>query len=111
MSHQFKTGEDGTVCLPGFGLPLTYHPPGAFHTLIGVQEQDWTANTLTIREVCMLRLMEEITNKPDWWRKVNDPEIVAKWKKEAVEMPWSEYVEFGSFNEDMADAVCVPVWS
>lgn len=104
MSHQFKTGEDGTVCLPGFGLPLTYHPPGAFHTLIGVQEQDWTANTLTIREVCMLRLMEEITNKPDWWRKVNDPEIVAKWKKEAVEMPWSEYVEFGSFNEDMADA-------
>ncbi|KAF7546094.1 hypothetical protein G7Z17_g8672 [Cylindrodendrum hubeiense] len=102
--NQVKTGEDGAVCLPGFGLPLTYLPKGNFPTLVGVSGEGWTASTLTIREVCMLKLMEDITNKPEWWRKVNDPEIVTKWKKEAVEMPWSEYVEFGHFDESMVEA-------
>ncbi|KAH7144578.1 hypothetical protein B0J13DRAFT_585273 [Dactylonectria estremocensis] len=52
----------------------------------------------------MIRLVEDITNKPEWWRKINDPEIAAKWAKEALEMPWSEYVKYGHFEKSMADA-------
>ncbi|KAH7140620.1 hypothetical protein EDB81DRAFT_59859 [Dactylonectria macrodidyma] len=99
-----KTGDDGTVCLPGFGIPLSYHHAGAFPALIAIDGEDWAATTLTIREVCMIRLVEDLTNKPEWWRKVKDPEIAAKWKKEALEMPWSEYVKYGHFEESMADA-------
>lgn len=104
-----KTGDDGTVCLPGFGIPLSYHHAGAFPALIAIDGEDWAATTLTIREVCMIRLVEDLTNKPEWWRKVKDPEIAAKWKKEALEMPWSEYVKYGHFEESMADAVRVSI--
>ncbi|KAK7431822.1 hypothetical protein QQZ08_001763 [Neonectria magnoliae] len=102
-TDQLKTG-DGGLCLPGFGLPVGYRPDHAFPILIGDLDRDWSAVTLTIREVCMLKLMNDITDKPDWSRKVNDPEIVAKWRKEALEMPWSEYVDYGDFNDAMFEA-------
>jgi hypothetical protein len=63
----------------------------------------WKAVTLLIREVCMLKLMEDLTNKPDWWDKVNDPEIVARWKAEALAMDWHAYLTYGDFTENMVD--------
>ncbi|KPM39634.1 hypothetical protein AK830_g6934 [Neonectria ditissima] len=101
-NNVFKTGE-GVLRLPGFGLSLGHIPHGVFPILNG-PGAGWEAATLTIREVCMLRLMEDITDKPDWWRKVNDPEIVAKWKKEALKMPWPEYVDYGHFDDAMFEA-------
>ncbi|KAF5685285.1 hypothetical protein FCIRC_3526 [Fusarium circinatum] len=97
------------ISLPGFGLPVSHAGAGAhFPVVLGTEEGegegDWRATTLTIREVCMLKVIEDLTNKPEWWIKVNDDEIAAKWKKEAMEMPWGEYRVFGDFTQAMADA-------
>lgn len=93
--------------LPGLGLPLGYMPPkhDRFPVLIGDPEQDWPAATLLIREVCMLNFVEDITNKPDWRWKARDPDITAKWKAEALEMPRTRYVRHGAFTPAMADSV------
>ncbi|KAH8656354.1 hypothetical protein BGZ61DRAFT_570708 [Ilyonectria robusta] len=74
-----------------------------FPILIGDPEQDWAAATLLIREVCMLKLVEEITNKSEWWKKIREPNIAAKWKKEALEIDWASYVRHGDFTLAMAD--------
>lgn len=54
----------------------------------------------------MLRFMEDITNKPEWWRKVRDPVISAKWKKEVQTLDWEAYRSHGDFTRNMAEAVC-----
>ena len=102
-----QPNNDPPTKFPGFGLPLSYMPDvdDRFPVLIGDQDHDWAAATLTICEVCMLKFMEEITNKPNWWTKVKDEEISAKWVKEAVEMDWTAYVRHANFTEDMGDAV------
>lgn len=73
--------------------------------LIGVHGYDWKAATLLIREVCMLKFMEELTNKPLWWEKVWMPDTAEKWKQEALQMNWEEYRTFADFTPAMADAV------
>ncbi|KAH0493357.1 hypothetical protein TgHK011_000031 [Trichoderma gracile] len=92
--------------VPGFGLPLGYMPPEEerFPVLIGVHGYDWKAATLLIREVCMLKFIEELTNKPLWWEKVWIPDIADQWKREALQMNWEEYRAFADFTPAMADA-------
>ena len=90
--------------LPGFGLPVNFLPEEHFPTLLGI-ESDFVANTLTNREICMLRFTEEITNKPNWWVKVHDAEIAARWKAEALEMNWAAFLKYADFTPTMADAV------
>lgn len=58
----------------------------------------------------MLKVIEELTNKPEWWRKVNDPDIAAKWVKEAMAMPWAEYRRNGDFTQLMANAVSIIIY-
>src|SRR4051812_18758895 len=82
---KMSTGQE--IKLPGFGLPISYAGTH-FPVVLGREEGDWRASTLTIREVCMIKVIEDLTNKPEWWIKVNHDEIAAKWKKEAMEMPW-----------------------
>jgi uncharacterized cysteine cluster protein YcgN (CxxCxxCC family) len=60
---------------------------------------------LLIRESCMLKLINELSDKPEWWRKVRDDEISSKWKKEALEMDWTSYRKHADFTSVMADAV------
>lgn len=94
--------------LPGFGRPVGIVPPDVFPMLFAHNGDDnnvWKAATLLIREVCMLRLVEELTNKPEWWRKVHDPAIAARWKAEALAFDWASYREHGDFTPAMADAV------
>lgn len=94
--------------VPGYGLPLTHKinwDADRLSFLYGLGENDWGARTLTNREVCMLKFIEDITNKPEWWLKVRNPEIVAKWKEEVLRMPWSEYQRNADFNDKMADSV------
>lgn len=43
---------------------------------------------LTLRERWMLDFMNQVTDKPDWNRKVFDEEIIAHWKQETTEMQW-----------------------
>ncbi|PHH89909.1 hypothetical protein CDD83_4999 [Cordyceps sp. RAO-2017] len=92
--------------LPGYGLPLGYLPPSSsrFPILMGISKRDWAARTLLVREVCMLRFMEDITNKPEWWMKVRDPRISGKWMREAQRMDWGQYRRHGDFTKKMAVA-------
>ncbi|TFK62409.1 hypothetical protein BDN72DRAFT_903265 [Pluteus cervinus] len=41
----------------------------------------------TLREFTMINLMNTLTDKPDWDKKVNDPEIASKWRAEALSTP------------------------
>ncbi|KAJ4115383.1 hypothetical protein NW768_011235 [Fusarium equiseti] len=94
-----------TIRLPGFGLPVNYMPDDDDHfpLLLGV-DLDFEAATLTNRELCMLRFIEEITNKPEWWVKVNDETIASRWKAEALEFDWGRYLKYGDFTPAMANA-------
>ncbi|PHH75721.1 hypothetical protein CDD82_4316 [Ophiocordyceps australis] len=91
---------------PGFGLPLNAMPSShdRFPVLMGDQYKDWAAATLLIREVCMLKMIEDLTNKPDWWLKVHNPHIAARWKREALAMNWPAYRDHADFTPNMADA-------
>ncbi|UPL02874.1 hypothetical protein LCI18_013808 [Fusarium solani-melongenae] len=96
------------VRLPGFGVALNYLPPRRkrFPILMGEGNKDWKARTLLIREICMLRFIEDITNKSDWWLKVRDPKISARWKEEVQGLNWAEYRRHGDFTENMAE-MCI----
>ncbi|KAM0460202.1 hypothetical protein ACHAPV_004991 [Trichoderma viride] len=101
-----RNKEMSHLKIPGLGLPLRYMPPSdqRFPVLIGAEGYDWKAATLLIREVCMLKFVEEITNKAQWWEKVFNPQIAEKWKQEALEMNWKEYRDYADFTPAMADA-------
>ena len=57
------------------------------------------------RERHMILVMGQLTDKPEWKRKVLDQEIVKKWKKECIERWQNEPVE-KQFSERMFDYVC-----
>ncbi|KAK7455694.1 hypothetical protein Landi51_02897 [Colletotrichum acutatum] len=65
---------------------------------------EWEAVTLLVRECCMLRVVNELSDKPQWWHKVKDDTIAAKWKLEALTIDWSSYIENAHFTPSMADA-------
>ena len=71
---------------PGFGLPLRYnggdYPIGAHGSCTGSQ-----SDLIPVRELAMMDIMEKLTEKEDWNKKVFDEEIVAKWRKEALAIP------------------------
>ncbi|XWW92309.1 hypothetical protein V2A60_000232 [Cordyceps javanica] len=45
------------------------------------------SKVLQIREVAMMMLMDQITDKPNWHEKVFNEEIVQKWRQGAAEQP------------------------
>ncbi|KAL3962851.1 WD40 repeat 2 [Purpureocillium lilacinum] len=111
------TQDDSKLARPGFGLPLDWLPAkGRFPILMSPPKpsvyggwdngdgQEWSAATLLIREACMLKLVDDLTDKPEWWRKIRDPEIVAKWKAEALAMDWQAYRQYADFTPNMVDA-------
>ncbi|KAF2442510.1 hypothetical protein P171DRAFT_364692 [Karstenula rhodostoma CBS 690.94] len=55
-----------------------------------------------LRERNMMGVMDRLTDKPEWGRKVFDEDIVAKWKKEAMDMFKDEPPEM-QFSENMWD--------
>ncbi|KHN95571.1 uncharacterized protein MAM_06628 [Metarhizium album ARSEF 1941] len=100
--YSLATGAD-------FGFRATYGPPVSFlpehdahfSILVGDQDSGWKAATLLIRELCMLK---GITDKPEWWRKVRDPAISARWKDEMLAVNGPEYHAHADFTPRMADA-------
>jgi hypothetical protein len=78
-----------------------------FPVLVGAEGWDWKAVTLLTREVCMMKFVEELTNKPEWWIKVHDPQIADRWKQEALQYDWKSYRTHGDFTPAMADAVSI----
>lgn len=97
----------GKIRLPGYGMSIT-HPAQnnvEFPVLVAEREAGWKAHTLLIREYCMLEAIESLTNKPEWWRKIRDPEIAAKWRAEMLTMDWDGFHAHADFTPNMADAV------
>lgn len=66
---------------PRFGLPVDDMPDELFPDTI----MSWDGTPFTVRERTMMALMERITDKPEWERKVFDEGIVEKWRVEAME--------------------------
>lgn len=88
--------------MPGFGLPLNHLPEDFFPAAV----LNWEAVPITVRERCMLCFINEITDKPDWSKKVFEKKIVGKWKAEAVgNLDWEDKVRNGDFTTDMFDYV------
>ncbi|KAJ6783610.1 hypothetical protein PWT90_05286 [Aphanocladium album] len=75
-----------TFQYPGYDLDLR-HVDGAQYPVGFPEAQGGKSEILQLREVAMMMLMDQITDKPNWHEKVFDEEIVAKWRKEAAEHP------------------------
>lgn len=46
-----------------------------------------TSDMILVREVAMMIVMDRLTDKPEWYRKVFDEGIVARWTAEALALP------------------------
>jgi hypothetical protein len=106
--------DDGRVSLPGFGPPVNYMverdqtPDWSSEDVRWMINrcpnalQEWAPEALTVRERNMMQIINALTDKPDWRRKVFDETILAKWRAEAV-------TEQGQgFTEKMFDYVSLP---
>lgn len=117
----------GKYLYPGVNLDLRHYsqdtalyPLGAHTNCVGADSK-----LLPVREVFMMVLMDRLSDKVDWHKKVFDEEIVAKWRKEALEQPedklFSQVVESKDgdkvpmpraarfMSEDAFDYVCNPL--
>ncbi|KAK0703911.1 hypothetical protein B0T26DRAFT_657139 [Lasiosphaeria miniovina] len=85
---------------PGVQLPLRYFPQGdpyaypsqpSDHQLYrrGAHPHcvNSTSDLLMVREVAMMILMERLTDKPDWHKKIFDKAIIDKWRDETLTQP------------------------
>ena len=88
------------IKLPGFGLPVNYRPDEFFKNAV----LDWSGTILTVRELNMMAIMNKITDKPDWDKKVFDDTIIQKWRQEALA------TEGMDMSEKMLDWVCTTVF-
>lgn len=95
---------DNHVKLPGFNLPLNDMPTdvmtGDSRNRFPTAVIDWAPVPVTQREREMLALMDTITDKHEWRRKVFDEAIVNKWRDESKALD--------DFSEDMFDYVSLP---
>ncbi|PPQ85700.1 hypothetical protein CVT26_005856, partial [Gymnopilus dilepis] len=87
--------EDGKTVLPGFGRPMNYTPQEGdrdyirkrFPSALSQVDMDCWRTVMpmtTLRELSMLHLMNSITDEPEWYTKINNPEMVQKWRDEAL---------------------------
>lgn len=102
--------------LPGYGAPVNWMKKELYRWMPNYERgaypnavTSWAAENLTLREIGMMAVMNELTDKPDWERKVFDEEIAAKWKSEALEKNNFTEAMFdwvylaGSPSEEMSD--------
>ncbi|KAI4688005.1 uncharacterized protein J4E84_004933 [Alternaria hordeiaustralica] len=75
---------------PGLGLPLRhweqtdydFYPIGSHPNAHGSE-----SDIIPVRELAVMDVLEKLTDKPDWHKKIFDEEIVARWRKEALAIP------------------------
>ncbi|KAM0360472.1 hypothetical protein ACHAP4_002551 [Fusarium culmorum] len=79
------------IAYPGLGLDIRHYdqdtngeiyPMGIHSSCIGSESE-----LLLVREVAMMIIMNELTDKPDWHVKVFDETIAEKWIEEALALP------------------------
>jgi hypothetical protein len=84
---------------PGLGLPLRqvsedlygHYPIGAHGSCYGS-----ASGLLPIRELAMMSIMDRLTDKDDWQKKVFDDEIVSKWREEALAIPDEQFMHLAT---------------
>jgi hypothetical protein len=73
---------------PGLGLPLRYNPNHDYGYYANSASLHGSESELIfVRELAMMDVMDKLTDKLDWHKKVFDDAIVERWKKEALEIP------------------------
>lgn len=96
---------------PGLGLDFRCNGQvhdGAWYPL-GMHADCPGSNStmLLVREVAMMIVMDSLTDKPDWHRKVFDDDIASKWTEEALAIPaghfYNEIVERRSVDDNSWD--------
>ncbi|OCL02456.1 hypothetical protein AOQ84DRAFT_182162 [Glonium stellatum] len=107
-----SSGVSERLKLPGFGLPVnsttnswyngSHHSGNVTVLRYPNAISDWAGDLLTVRERSMMAMMNQITDKPEWRRKVFDEEIISKWRNEVVtEYEAEEDQEDQGFTEAM----------
>lgn len=86
-SQAFHNKGTDTLRVPGFGLAICYRISRNKEDDLqcfrhGIS--DYTGERMTAHELDMLRLMEAITEKPDWHKKIFNDEITSRWSEEAI---------------------------
>ncbi|PVH99122.1 hypothetical protein DM02DRAFT_565225 [Periconia macrospinosa] len=69
--------------------PIGSHP-NAFNT---------DSELLPVRELAMMSIMDKLTDKPDWHKKIFNDSIVDKWRKEALAIPNCQYWKLADSGE------------
>ncbi|KAK7709768.1 hypothetical protein SLS64_006009 [Diaporthe eres] len=86
LDEDFDNTGDGQIKVPGFSYYYQFELEARERFRHGANDFQQSPR-LTAREVAMLGVMNALTDKPDWHKKVFDEEIVAKWKQEACALP------------------------
>ncbi|KAH7355962.1 hypothetical protein BKA66DRAFT_574864 [Pyrenochaeta sp. MPI-SDFR-AT-0127] len=79
---------------PGLGLPVRhneqrrygFYPIGAHGSCYGSD-----SDLIPVRELAIMDIMEKLTDKEDWHKKVFDEKIVSKWQQEALAIPDEQF--------------------
>lgn len=81
--------DRGILRVPGVNMPVDDDGEDTFPSaVVDISAQDhWTSKGVTLREKRMTAFVSDITDKPEWERKVFDEDIVKKWRAEASESP------------------------
>lgn len=91
---------------PGLGLPLRHYPRQDKFYPLGLHTDcdNSHSSLLPVREVAMMNIMEQLTDKENWHKLIFNDEIVNQWRKEALEQPNRVYWKQATDNKG-ADAV------
>lgn len=79
-----------TLRVPGVNMPVDVIPSYEIFPSALVphwEDGSWASYGVTLRELRMMAFINDITDKPEWERKVFDEAIVEKWRAEASEQP------------------------
>jgi hypothetical protein len=83
---------------PGLGLPLRHHLQEEVHYPIGAHASCYGAKSdlLSIRELAMMSIMDSLTDKEDWQKKVFDDKTVSRWREEALAIPDEQFCDLAT---------------
>lgn len=82
LDEDFDNTGDGRLKVPGFFHYYRFELDNDDRFRHGANDFQQSPR-LTAREVAMLGVMNALTDKPDWQKKVFDDDIVGRWKEEA----------------------------
>jgi hypothetical protein len=82
---------------PGLGLPLRYNPQYDYDFYPhGANNYGSESELIFVRELAMMDVMDKLTDKLDWHKKVFDDGIVEQWKKEAMAIPDEQFYQLAA---------------